>query len=288
MYKTYQLSILTDDGIIISRHYGIDGEPAEILAELWEPITKAETQSDLRKTIAEGMSNHNNPFTQAEALKNSIEIYDEKLSDTDEIPFDIEGAWYSDFVVIRNLTDRDFNLTSLRGQHQAICLYNGEGVILNLGEFYAGSDEDIARRKLIFDLEDLKENLWDSDANKNYSLIWNLCSDYDNEQRDGLYLTDIIQEAEFIDEYLLEDYFKNVLAKEPSLARLRHFIGDTYEDDLYKFDGYGNLANVDKDDFIEVIDNVQDKLLDAIEPEKPIQPQGAVKKHTARSDDACM
>ncbi|GHV00909.1 hypothetical protein FACS1894211_09490 [Clostridia bacterium] len=95
-----------------------------------------------------------------------------------------------------------------------------------------------------------------------------------------MYLTDIIQEAEFVDEELLNDYFQNVLAKEPSLARIRHFIGDTHDDEIYRFDGYGNLANVDKGDFEDVIYNVQEKIIEAIEPEKPIRPQSGSESGT--------
>lgn len=40
------------------------------------------------------------------------------------------------------------------------------------------------------------------------------------------------------------------------LSRLRCFIGKTYDDDIYKFDGYGNLQNVDISDFEGLIDDI--------------------------------
>jgi hypothetical protein len=284
MYKSYQLSIITDGGIVTTRHYGVDGDPAEITAELWEDTESVENKDGLREAFAAFTKGYDPEMPDA----GKVNLFTRAIDGTDEIAFDHEGEWYADFVIVRNLTDKDFNISALRGKYDEICLYNGEGVVLNLGGFYAGSDADVTRRKLLAELEDLKENLWDNDASKNYSLVWNLCSDYDNDQQDDLYLTDIITEAEFVDEYLLEDYFQNVLAKDPSLARIRNFIGDTDEDAIYKFDGYGNLANVDKDDFIDVIDRVQEKVIGAIEPEKPYRPQSKLGKSHAHTDGACM
>jgi hypothetical protein len=276
MYKSYQFSIITNDGIITSRHYGIDDEIHEVAADLWERMQSVENENDLLSRLSAITNHYNISAAGTDESDNPKMLFSKPLPETDEISYDINGDWYADFIVIRNLTDRDWDITAINGKKDEVCLYNGEGVIFNLGGFYAGSDEDIARRKTIAELDELKENLWDSNADKNYSMLWNICAEYDNDQHDNLYLTDIIQEAEFMDEYLLEDYFQNVLAKEPNLARIRHFIGDTYDDTIYKFDGYGNLANVDKDDFTEVIDNVQDKLLEAIAPEKPIRPQSGM------------
>ena len=285
MYKSYQLSVITDAGIITTPHYGVDDEITDIIEELWGRIAAVENKDDLRKAFAE--------FTQNNGQKNAdadkVGIFTHALPVADELCYSIEGEWYADFTVIRNITDRDFDITALNGKHSAICLCSDESVVLNLGEFYAGSDDDIARRKLIAELEDLKENLWDDNADKNYSALWNLCADYDNTQRDNLYLTDIISEAEFVDDELVDQYFKSILETNASLARIRHFIGDTRDDYIYKLDGYGNLANVDKDDFIEVIDNVQDKLIDTIEPEKPYAPQGGSgKRGAAHAGGAAM
>lgn len=288
MYKSYQLAIITDNGIVTSRHYGIDDETAEVVADLWERMQSVENEKDLLARLSAITNHYNVSAAGSDESDEPKMLFTTALPETDEIVFDINGEWYADFMVIQNLADRDFDISSLRGKHEAICLYSGESVVLNLGEFYAGSDEDIARRKTLAELDDLKENLWDNNAGKNYSQLWNLCADYDNDQNDNLYLTDIIQEAEFVDEYLLEDYFQNVLAKDPSLARIKHFIGDTYDDEIYRFDGYGNLENVDKDDFIDVIDNVQDRLLEAIEPNKPILPQSDNNKKPAHAGGTAM
>jgi hypothetical protein len=288
MYKSYQLSIITDGGIVTSRHYGIYDEVHEVVADLWERMESVENEKSLLTQLSAITNRYNVSAAGTDESDNPKMLFTKDLPDTDEILFDIDDEWYADFVVIRNLTDRDFDISGLRGKHSDICLYNGESLVLNLGEFYAGSDADIARHKMLAELDALRENLWDNNAGKNYSVLWNLCADYDNEQKDSLYLTDIVQEAEFVDEYLLEDYFQNVLAKDPCLARIRYFLGDTYDDEIYRFDGYGNLANVDKDDFINVIDNVQDKLHSAIAPEKPCLLHGGSDKHAARAGGAEM
>jgi len=284
MYKSYQLSIITDDGIVTTRHCGIEGEVIDVVEDFWVRLKAVEDKDGLRKAFAE--------FIKSYAAKNpdkeKADMFSHALPDTDEINCGAEDQWYADFTLIRNLTDRNFDISGLCGKHKELCLCNGETLALNLGGFYAGSDEDIARRKLLAQLKDLKENLWDDNTEKNYSQLWNLCADYDNKQRDNLYLTDVIQEAEFVDEELLEDYFKNVLAKDFSLARIRHFLGDTRDDDIYRFDGYGNLANVDNDDFIEVIDNVEDKLIGAIEPELPRESESGGGEYAARAGGAEM
>jgi hypothetical protein len=182
MYNTYQLSILTDGGIITTRLCGVDDEHTEIVADLWERIQSVESADDLGKAFA--------AFTDEYGATpdENVHLYTHPLPVTDEIAFDIEGEWHADFTVIKNLTDRDFTISNLNGKYKEVALYNGDSLALNLGGFYAGSDEDIARRKMLAELEDLKENLWDNNAGKNYSALWNLCADYDNDQNDDLYL----------------------------------------------------------------------------------------------------
>jgi len=170
MYSSYQLSIITNDGIVTTPHYGADDEIADVIAELWDKLQTVENTNDLCSRFA--------AFTQScdpetpEAGK--VNLLTQVLPETDGIVFDRDGAWYADFVIIRNLTDRDFDITSLRGTDKETCLYNGESVVLNLGGFHAGSDTDIARRKMLAELDGLKENLWDDNAGKNYSMLWNL------------------------------------------------------------------------------------------------------------------
>ena len=98
---------------------------------------------------------------------------------------------------------------------------------------------------------------------KNYANLWNACADYDNNHR-GSYLTGRIQEYDFVDDEILE-----YIVKEESLggiSRLRCFIGDTYDANLYRLDGYGNLANVDNSDFEDLIDDIVQTLEEDITP----------------------
>lgn len=297
MYKSYQLAIITDGGIVTTRHYSLyDEEVTEVVADLWERLNGVENAEGLREAVAafikerEDMLADDDKVICDAAPKNisEIETFTSKLPDTDAILFDINGKWYADFAIIRNLTDRNFNIHGLLGSDKALCLYNGESVALYVGEFYAGSDKDIARRKLLTELGELKENLWDNDANKNYSALWQLCAEYDDDYND-LDLTDIIGEANFMDDSDLEEHFQNVILPDASLERIRYFIGDTYDDYIYRIDTYGNLQNAKKDDFIEVIDNVQDNLIDAIEPEKPYYPQsGSASGNAAHAGGSAM
>ena len=69
-----------------------------------------------------------------------------------------------------------------------------------------------------------------------------------------MYLYDTCRElVAFVDDEIL-DY----LIKENSsdINRLRCFIGDTYSDTIYKVNDYGNLENVEQDDFSYVIDEM--------------------------------
>lgn len=98
---------------------------------------------------------------------------------------------------------------------------------------------------------------------ENYANLWNACADYDNNHH-GSYLTDRIQDYDFVDDEILE----YIVIKEAKggVDRLRFFIGDTYSDNLYRLDGYGNLANVDNSDFEDLIDDIVQTLEEDITP----------------------
>lgn len=108
-------------------------------------------------------------------------------------------------------------------------------------------------------IEKLKEYEITYDYEQAYSDIYNLCIDYMNETGD------------FSIEYLFEDYADYDLVKEVAksemekggIERIKYFINDVdfYNIDLYKFDGYGNLKNVTKDD-IEIL---KEEIIDELE-----------------------
>lgn len=118
------------------------------------------------------------------------------------------------------------------------------------------------KQKTIEKFENLKKRVDEQGASTNYYELTNIAIDYDNEAQDELYLYDLIQGlCEFVDDEILEDIITN--EAKYGVARLRCFINNTYDADIYKLDGYGNLENVNDDDFIYCIDKCIDKLKEA-------------------------
>ncbi len=91
----------------------------------------------------------------------------------------------------------------------------------------------------------------------------NTMIDYDNEAQDSLYLYDTTQElVEFVDDEILKYLIEK---NSDSVSRLRCFINDTSDDNIYKLNGYGNLENVNTDDFKFCIDEAITKLKESLE-----------------------
>lgn len=163
---------------------------------------------------------------------------------------DYFGKWFSDYTYIKNLSEKSVIITDAIGKRLSL---NPEiTAVFNFGEFVAASLEDFETTAFIKTLEGMKADLKENDASTNYSKIWNTCSDYDNDHR-GSYLTDRIQEHDFVDDEVLEYIVKE---NATDVSRLRCFINDTYDDDLYMLDGYGNLNNVHSSDFEDLIDDL--------------------------------
>ena len=182
----------------------------------------------------------------------------ELFYDCDESFFDMStdyfGKWFSDYVYVKNLSEKE--IVFIDAGKQKIVLEPDAAMAFYFGSFYASNAEDFEKREFIEQLGILKDGLgWDME--ENYANLWNACADYDNNHR-GLYLTDRIQAYDFVDDEILE-----YIVKEQSLggvSRLRCFIGDTYDANLYRLDGYGNLANVDNSDFEYLIDDIVQSL----------------------------
>lgn len=168
-----------------------------------------------------------------------------------------EEDWEAEYIYIKNLSEKPVILTDVYGLK--IQLDADMVATFKDGEFYACGLEDTEKRAFIEELIEIKNDLG-YDQSRNYSKIWNACADYDNTHR-GVYLTDRISEKDFVPEELLEYIVKE---NANDLSRLRCFIGDTYDDDIYRLDGYGNLANVDIDDFEDLIDELTEYLADDI------------------------
>ena len=98
----------------------------------------------------------------------------------------------------------------------------------------------------------IKENLFENTNKENYNKIYNLISDCDE-------LLEILYDYNFIDYLEAENILINE-TKEGGIDRARCFIGDTYSDDIYKLNGYGNLANICDQDFESLINDIIDYL----------------------------
>lgn len=118
------------------------------------------------------------------------------------------------------------------------------------------------KKETIKKLEEIKKNL-SYDNEENYVNMVNTMIDYDNEAQDSLYLYDTTQElVEFVDDEILTYLIKE---NSDSVSRLRCFINDTNDDNIYKLDGYGNLENVNINDFEFCIDEAITKLKESLE-----------------------
>lgn len=102
-------------------------------------------------------------------------------------------------------------------------------------------------------LEDLKENMLYMNHLDIYNEIYNIVSDDSK-------LLEILDGYQFECDESLEFLFK--AAAESGMSRMRCFLGNTQDADIYRLDGYANLENVTDDDFEmcidEIIDNMED------------------------------
>ena len=263
-----QIAIITPEGKLITSaefngdmYYDGEGHGKEVV----EALESIETEEEYREFI--------NDFNDRYFRYSDREMF----YDCDESFYDMStdyfGKWFSDYVYIKNLSGKtvvftDADKQKIAQEPDTLAAFNfGKfyasdaedfekrefieqlGILtlaaFNFGKFYASDAEDFEKREFIEQLGILKNGL-DWDMEENYANLWNACADYDNNHR-GSYLTDRIQEYDFVDDevldYILVEQSKN------GLSSLRCFIGDTYNASLYRLDGYGNLANVDNSDF---------------------------------------
>lgn len=121
------------------------------------------------------------------------------------------------------------------------------------------------KKETIKKLEELKNHLSYEDK-KNYTDMINIMIDYDNEAQDDLYLYDTCNElVEFVDDELLKIYVKQQL-DDFGVDRIIIMLQDVNaQRGVYKIDAYGNVYNVDKEDFIYCIDECVTKLKESLE-----------------------
>ncbi len=121
------------------------------------------------------------------------------------------------------------------------------------------------KKETIKKLEELKDNLG-YDNEENYCNMINTMIDYDNEAQDNLYLYDTTQDlVEFVDDETLE-YYIDYQIKNFGKDRLFYMFNNVNNVcGLYVVDGYGNLRDVEKDDFIYCIDEAITELKESLE-----------------------
>ena len=86
--------------------------------------------------------------------------------------------------------------------------------------------------------------------------------DFDAEHSTDYY-DDIREISDILDDDDV-DYWLKAAAKD-GVDRVRCFVADTYSDDIYKLDGYNNLANVTDGDLESLVYDLTEKIKDDIE-----------------------
>lgn len=121
------------------------------------------------------------------------------------------------------------------------------------------------KKETIKKLEEVKNNL-SYDNEENYCNMINIMTDYDNEAQDNLYLYDTTQElVEFVDDESLQ-YYIDYQIKTFGQDRLFYmFRGVNNVCGIYVIDGYGNLRDVEWNDFEYCIDEAITTLKESLE-----------------------
>lgn len=115
------------------------------------------------------------------------------------------------------------------------------------------------KRKLLRQIKEYKNEVG-YDNEQNYSKLYNMCVECDNEYGEP-YLTDHIVESDLIDEDDVKYHMEHIGT---DLDRMRCFIGDTTPDTIYRLDGYGNLDNATRADFLDLADELIEMLQENI------------------------
>ncbi len=245
-----QIAVVLPDGSLISSiEFNDDMDLTEHGKEVIDELTYIDNEDEFRAFVERFNKDHFSYYDYPRVYDCDDSFYD--------MSTDYFDKWFSDYVYIKNLLDKPVVFTDKQGRK--IQIDEDTVAVFRFGEFIAAGEEDLERAEFIEQLKILKEDL-SYDMERNYCDIWNACADYDNNHR-GSYLTDRISEQDFIDEELLEYIVKE---NATDVSRLRCFIGNTYDANMYKLDGYGNLQNVDTDDFEDLIDVLIDNLQDNI------------------------
>lgn len=123
-------------------------------------------------------------------------------------------------------------------------------------------NEIYARKKLIHQLNDEVKDIKSKIKKEVFENIKNIIYDFDGDHS-TCYYDDLRDISDILDDDDL-DYWLEEAAKE-GIDRVRCFVADTYSDDIYKLDGYNNLANVTDGDLESLVYDLTEKIKDDIE-----------------------
>jgi hypothetical protein len=176
----------------------------------------------------------------------------------------------TDFVIVKNLSDMDFNIVPFSFKEEDIGLYSGDLLVLGEeGSFYAGSDKDIAKRVMVFKIERYVGKISD-DIQYNFEELFAICDSYDRKYEGELALSNIAGAA-FVDVPGLKEKIRDYHGRCDFLTWLRDFVGDTADADYYCIDFDGKLKIAEAGDFKVIAGIIRDKVFDAIKPELPCE-----------------
>ena len=244
-----QIAIITPDGKLIAStefngdmYYDNEGHGKEVV----EALESIETEEEYREFVND-FNDRNFQYTDRELFYDCDDSFYDMSTD-------YFGKWFSDYVYIKNLSDKDVVFTD--SNKQKIGIKPNELAAFNYGEFYAADDDGFAKREFIARLKHILFRLSAEDMRLNYDMLTEICSEYEQEYRDGTPSRQV-QEFGFI---LSEDVKSRLVeATEKDVSSVRSFLNNTHEDEIYRLDGYGKLRNLTCGDFDNLIHEIADR-----------------------------
>lgn len=244
-----QIAIITSDGRLITSaefngdmYYNGEGYGKEVV----EALESVETEEEYREFVND-FNDRNFQYTDRELFYDCDESFYDMSTD-------YFGKWFSDYVYIKNLSDKDVVFTD--SKKQKIGIEPNMVTVFHFGEFYAANDDGFAKREFIARLKHILFRLSAEDMRLNYDMLTEICSEYEQEYRDGTPSRQV-QEFGFI---LSEDVKSRLVeATEKDVSSVRSFLNNTHEDEIYRLDGYGKLRNLTCGDFDNLINEIADR-----------------------------
>ena len=160
-----QIAIITPDGrLITSTEFNGDMNYSEHGQDVFDTLETVESEAEYREFVEE--FNRQN-------FENDGELFFECDDSFYDMSTDYFGKWFSDYVYIKNLSDKDVVFTD--ADKQKIVLEPDATMAFNFGKFYASGAEDFEKREFIEQLGVLKNGLG-YDMQENYANLWNACA----------------------------------------------------------------------------------------------------------------